>query len=103
MKNVLLVFALTLISSVSFAGECSNGVCSLPVKPLRKVVTVTREVIVAPVRVVAAIVAPRTVSSNVCSDGCGNTTKEVVKHQPLRRRLVSRSSSTSVGCDCGCK
>jgi len=103
MKNVLLVLALMLFGSVSFAGECSNGTCTAGVQPLRKVVTVTKQVIVAPVRVAAAIVAPRTVSRSVCSDACGNTTKEVVKYQPLRRRLVARSSSTTVGCGCGCE
>ena len=103
MKNfiIALMFFIGLSSYSSFAGECANGVCYATVRPVRKIVNVTREVVVAPVRVVANVVVPRTVYESVSSDCCGNTTKEVVKYQPLRRRLVNRS--TTVGYDCGCQ
>lgn len=101
MKNIALLFMFILgMVNFSYAGECANGVCVAPVRPVRKIVNVTREVIVAPVRVVATAVAPRTVCENVTSDCCGNTTKEVVKYQPVRRRLVNRTTSVSGGCGC---
>lgn len=103
MKNI--IYSLMLIfgfASFSFAGDCANGVCSAPLlRPVRKVVNVTKEIIVAPVRAVAVVAAPRnccveTVASN-CDCGCksGSTTKEVVKYQPLRRRLVNRSTKVT--------
>jgi hypothetical protein len=64
MKNVLLVLALMLIGSVSFAGDCSNGVCSVGPRPVRKVLEVTKNVVTAPVRVVANAVT--TVRDNRC-------------------------------------
>lgn len=99
MKNVLLAVALLISGSVVNAGECANGVCLAPVRPVRKVVNITREVVVAPFRAVAVVAAPRnccveTVAAD-CGCGCSNTTKEVVKYQPLRRRLVNRSTSVS--------
>lgn len=104
MKNV--IYSLMLIvgfTSFAYAGECANGICVAPVRPVRKVVNVTREIVVAPVRAVAAVVvAPRnccveTVATD-CGCGCGgakSTTKEVVKYQPVRRRLVNRSTTVS--------
>lgn len=81
MKNLIASCVLLLgVCNISFAGECLNGSCSVVVKPVRKVVNVTREVIVAPLSVVA------------------DTTKNVVKYQPLRRRLVN--STTIYNTDC---
>lgn len=101
MKNF--IFAMLFIlgfAGYSFAGECASGVCSAPVRPVRKIVNISKEIVVAPVRVVANIAAPRTVCESVTSDCCGNTTKEVVKYQPLRRRLVNRSTTVRTGCNC---
>jgi hypothetical protein len=48
MKNVLLIIALMIVGSTSFAGECTNGSC----KVLRsRAVTVTKEIVQVPVAV----------------------------------------------------
>jgi len=107
MKNI--IFALMLVcgfSGLSVAGDCGNGTCRAPVQPVRKVVTVTKNVILAPVRAVAVVAAPKscceTVSSDSCDCGCSASTatssKEVVKYQPLRRRLVNRTTNVSRVC-----
>lgn len=115
MKNLIVALMLILgFASFSVAGECANGLCTAPLFPVRKVVNVTREIVVAPVRAVGVIVtAPvRAVASsrNCCTEtvasntecGCDNTTstKTVVKYQPVRRRLVNRSTVVS---NCGCQ
>lgn len=101
MKNVIIAAMLVFgMYGFSSAGECAGGTCFAPLRPVRKVVNVTKEIIVAPVRIVANVTAPRTVCESVATS-CGSTTREVVKYQPLRRRLVNRS--TTVGCDCGCQ
>lgn len=101
MKNIIYTLMIVLgFSSFAYSGECSSGVCSAPARPVRKIVNVTKEIVVAPVRVVTNVVAPRTVCESVATDCCGNTTKEVVKYQPLRRRLVNRSTTVSTGCNC---
>jgi hypothetical protein len=72
MKNILM--ALMLLGSFAtygYAGECSNGSCTVLNRPVRKVLVVTRNVIAAPV----------------------NVTREVVKYQSLRRRLVNRTTN----------
>jgi len=113
MKNFIVALLFVFgFAGYSFAGECANGVCSATVRPVRKVVNITKEIVVAPVRAVGVVVAapiravavvaaPRkcctqTVATN-CDCGCksANTTKEVVKYQPLRRRLVNRSTTVS--------
>lgn len=113
MKNIILAVMFVVgFTSFTFAGECANGLCSAPLRPVRKVVNITKEVIVAPVRAVGVVVAapvraiavvaaPRnccteTVATD-CDCGCGGSTstREVVKYQPLRRRLVNRSTSVS--------
>lgn len=48
MKNIL-VIALMFVGSTSYAGECSNGSCSVPVRS--RVVNVTREIVSVPVEV----------------------------------------------------
>lgn len=103
MKNVItaLMIVVGMVGSV-YAGDCANGVCTAPLRPVRKVVNITREVVVAPVRAVVAVAAPRnccaeTVATD-CGCGCGGanaTTKEVVKYQPVRRRLVNRTTSVT--------
>jgi hypothetical protein len=108
MKNLIAIFTLAMaLGGSTFAGECANGICTAAVRPVRKVVNVTREIVVAPVRAVGVVVAapvravavvaaPRNCcNQTVTTDCCGNTTKEVVKYQPLRRRLVNRSTSVS--------
>jgi hypothetical protein len=103
MKNAIIAMMLVFgFVGSSYAGECANGVCVAPlVRPVRKIVNITKEIVVAPVRAVAVVAAPRnccveTVAAD-CGCGCGgsNTTKEVVKYQPLRRRLVNRSTTVS--------
>lgn len=107
MKNMILVLLFILgFSSFSFAGDCSNGTCRATFQPVRKVVTVTKNVILSPVRAVAVVAAPKscceTVSSDSCDCGClaSNVTssKEVIRYQPLRRRLVNRTTNVSCGC-----
>lgn len=103
MKNIILALMFVCgFAGISFAGNCSGGVC---VAPVRKVVTISKNIVLAPVRAVAVVTAPQnccveTVATD-CSCGCDNTssTKEVVKYQPLRRRLVNRSTTVSCGCE----
>lgn len=108
MKNIVTLFVIVFgLSSFTYAGECANGICSAPVRPVRKVVNITKEIVVAPVRAVAEVVVTpvrsvvafatpnRCRCETVATDCCGNTTKEVVKYQPLRRRLVNRSTTVS--------
>ena len=101
MKNIILALLLVFgFSSLTCAGECANGVCFAPV---RKVVNITKNIVVAPVRAVANVVPLRTsietvVVSNSCDCSCLESTKSVVKYQPLRRRLVNRT--TNVNCNC---
>lgn len=81
MKNLIASCVLILgVCNISFAGECLNGSCSVLVKPVRKVVSITREVIVSPLRVVA------------------DTTRNVVKYQPLRRKLVNSATVYKNNC-----
>ena len=101
MKNIILALMLIFgFVGSSYAGDCAGGVCRAPVQPVRKVVTVTKNIVLAPVRAVAIVAAPKSccetvVASDSCDCGCSNTTKEVVKYQPLRRRLVNRSTTVS--------
>lgn len=101
MKNIVLALMLFFgFASFSFAGDCAGGVCRAPIQPVRKVVTVTKNIVLAPVRAVAVVAAPKNccetvVASDSCNCGCSSTTKEVVKYQPLRRRLVNRSTTVS--------
>lgn len=99
MKNVFLMLVMGSLVSSAYAGECANGVCTALVRPVRKVVNITREIVVAPVRTAVAIVTPRNsctvVSADACECGCSESNKTVTKYQPLRRRLVNRSTSVS--------
>lgn len=99
MKNVILMFVMGSFVSSAYAGECANGVCTAAVRPVRKVVNITREIVVAPVRAVVAIATPNTccevATTNSCECGCSASNKTVTKYQPLRRRLVNRSTSVS--------
>lgn len=101
MKNIILALMLVFgFAGLSFAGDCGNGVCRAPIQPVRKAVTVTKNIIVAPVRALAVVAAPKSVCETVvavdsCNCGCSTSTKEVVKYQPLRRRLVNRSTTVS--------
>lgn len=101
MKNLVMALLIVfgMIGSV-YAGDCANGTCTAQsVRPVRKVVNVTKNIVVAPVRAVVAVTTPNscceTVVSNSCECGCSSTTKEVVKYQPIRRRLVNRSTTVS--------
>lgn len=101
MKNAIIALMLVFgFVGSSYAGDCVNGVCLAPV---RKVVNITKNIVVASVRAVANVVPLRTsietvVVSNSCNCGCLESTKSVVKYQPLRRRLVNRT--TNVNCNC---
>ena len=106
MKNIVLALMLVFgFVSLSTAGECAGGVCRAPLQPVRKVVTISKNIVLAPVRAVAVVAAPNscceTVTSvDACDCGCSTSTKEVVKYQPLRRRLVNRTTNVS---SCGCQ
>lgn len=93
MKNVFMALIVASFVSSSFAGECANGVCTAPARPVRKIVNITREVIVAPVRAVVTVATPNRCCS-VSSD-CASYNKSVTKYQPIRRRLVNRSTNVS--------
>lgn len=99
MKNIVLTLMLVFgFAGLSYAGECANGLCTANVRPVRKVVNITREVVVAPVRAVVAIATPnccQTTTTDSCDCGCSSSSKTVTKYQPLRRRLVNRSTSVS--------
>ena len=103
MKNLITALMIVFgFASFSFAGDCGNGVCRAPVQPVRKVVNITKNIVVAPVRAVVAVATPaptsccETVVSNSCECGCNSASKTVVKYQPLRRRLINRT--TTVNC-----
>lgn len=107
MKNMILALLFVFgFSSFSFAGDCNNGTCRFSFQPVRKVVTVTKNVVLSPVRAVAVIAAPNsgceTVLSNSCDCGCSGSiatsSRQVVKYQPLRRRVINRT--TNVSCLC---
>jgi hypothetical protein len=101
---LMAVIVCSMVSS-SYAGECAGGVCRATLQPVRKVVTISKNIVLAPVRAVAVVAAPNscceTVTSvDACDCGCSTSTKEVVKYQPLRRRLVNRTTNVS---SCGCQ
>ena len=106
MKNAIIALMLVFgFVGSSYAGDCGNGVCRAPVQPVRKVVTISKNIVLAPVRAVAIVASPKTacetvVTSDACDCGCSNSvkTKEVVKYQPLRRRLVNRTTNVSCAC-----
>lgn len=105
MKNIVLALMLFFgFTSFSFAGNCGNGVCTAPVQPVRKVVNVTKNIVLAPVRAVVAVATPAptscetVVATDSCDCGCSTATKQVVKYQPLRRRLVNRTTNVTCGC-----
>jgi hypothetical protein len=76
MKNILMALMLLgLLVSNSYAGECANGSCSVLSRPVRKAVVITRNIVTTP-----AVVARE-------------FSREVVKNQPVRRRLVRRSTN----------
>lgn len=101
MKNIILALIVFVgfAGSFSMAGECANGLCVAQVRPVRKIVNVTKEIVVAPVRAVVAVATPNTccdtVTANACDCGCSASNKTVTKYQPLRRRLVNRSTTVS--------
>jgi hypothetical protein len=106
MKNIILALMLVFgFATLSTAGDCAGGVCRAPLQPVRKVVTISKNIVLAPVRAVAVVAAPKSCCETVASVdacncapacNCGSTsTKEVVKYQPLRRRLVNRSTTVS--------
>jgi hypothetical protein len=106
MKNIILALMLIFgFASLSNAGDCAGGVCRAPLQPVRKVVTISKNIVLAPVRAVAVLAAPKSCCETVASVdacncapacNCGSTsTKEVVKYQPLRRRLVNRSTTVT--------
>lgn len=100
MQNIIVATILSLFVTVtsSFAGECANGTCSAPVvvRPVRKVVNVTRDIVVAPFRAVAVVAAPaRCCCETVVTDSCLPSTS-VTKYQPLRRRVVNRTTNVTV-------
>lgn len=103
MKNI--IFALLMVFgsvSSSYAGDCVGGVCRATIQPVRKVVTVTKNIVLAPVRAVAVVAVPQNCCETVVacdSCDCANTTREVVKYQPLRRRLINRTTNISYGCE----
>lgn len=74
MKNILaIIMLLSAFASHSYAGECAGGSCSLFNRPVKKVLVVTKDVVAAPI----------------------NITREVIKHQPVRRRFFNRSNNCS--------
>ena len=106
MKNLIVALMLVLgFTSVSSAGDCADGVCRAPVQPVRKVVNITKNVVVAPVRAVVALSTPtsrhcETVVTNDCNSCCSEVSKTVTRYQPVRRRLVNRTTNVS---NCGCQ
>jgi hypothetical protein len=108
MKNAIIALMLVFgFVSSSYAGDCAGGVCRAPLQPVRKVVTISKNIVLAPVRAVAVVTAPKscccetTAPIDACSPACGSiSTKEVVKYQPVRRRLVNRTTNVS---NCGCE
>jgi hypothetical protein len=105
MKNVIIALMLVFgFVGSSYAGDCAGGVCRAPLQSVRKVVTISRNIVVAPFRSVL-VAAPKSCSETVTSVdacncapacNCGSTSsREVVKYQPLRRRLVNRSTTVT--------
>jgi len=105
MKNLILALLLVFgFVGSSYAGDCVGGVCRAALQPVRKVVTISKNIVVSPFRSVL-VAAPKSCTETVASVdacncapacNCGSTsTKEVVKYQPLRRRLVNRSTTVS--------
>jgi hypothetical protein len=100
MKNVIIALMLVFgFVGSSYAGDCAGGVCRAPLQSVRKVVTISKNIVLAPVRAVAVFATPKSCSETVTSVdacNCGSTsTNKVVKYQPLRRRLVNRSTTVS--------
>jgi hypothetical protein len=106
MKNAIIALMLVFgFVSSSYAGDCANGVCRAPLQSVRKVVTISKNIVLAPVRSVAVFAAPKSCTETVASVdacntapvcNCGSTSsREVVKYQPLRRRLVNRSTTVT--------
>ena len=103
MKNLVMALMIAFgLCGFSFAGDCGNGLCTAAARPVRKVVNITKEIVVAPVRAVVAVATPASNSccetvatSTPCDCGCSTSKREVVKYQPLRRRLVNRSTTVS--------
>lgn len=100
MKNIIITTMLSLLitSTPVFAGECANGTCTAQVlvRPVRKVVNVTKDIVVAPFRAVAVVAAPsRCCCETIVTDSCSSSTS-VTKYQPLRRRLVNRTTNVTV-------
>lgn len=94
MKNIILALLLVFgFAGLSYAGDCSNGLCRAPAQAVRRAVTITKDIVVAPVRIVAGVVA----NNSCCACGCSSFTKEVVRYQPLRRRLVNRNVNVTRG------
>ena len=108
MKNVIIALMLVFgFVGSSYASDCAGGLCRAPLQPVRKVVTISKNIVLAPVRAVAVVVAPKNtcetvVTSDACGCGCSTSTvtssREVVKYQPLRRRLVNRTTNVSRVC-----
>lgn len=107
MKNIVLAMMLIFgFASFSFAGDCANGMCRSPaIQPVRKVVNITKNIVLAPVRTIVAVTVPAPSSgcetvtaTDSCDCGCSTATKQVVKYQPLRRRLVNRTTNVVCGC-----
>jgi len=103
MKNAIIAIMLVFgFVGSSYAGDCAGGVCRAPLQSVRKVVTISKNIVLAPVRAVAALAAPKSCTETVASVdacNCGSTsTKTVVKYQPLRRRLINRTTNVSCGC-----
>ena len=99
MKNAIVALMLVFgFVGSSYAGDCVGGVCRAALQPVRKVVTISKNIVVAPFRSVL-VVAPKSCTETVASVdacNCGSTsTKKVVKYQPLRRRLVNRSTTVT--------
>ena len=101
MKNAIIAIMLVFgFVGSSYAGDCAGGVCRAPLQPVRKVVTISKNIVLAPVRALAVVTTPKSccetvVTSDACDCGCSSSTKEVVKYQPLRRRLVNRSTTVT--------
>jgi hypothetical protein len=99
MKNAIIALMLVFgFVGSSYAGDCVGGVCRAALQPVRKVVTISKNIVVAPFRSVL-VVAPKSCTETVASVdacNCGSTSsREVVKYQPLRRRLVNRSTTVT--------
>lgn len=78
MKNFIaaLIMFCVFACSQSYAGDCANGSCSVN-RFARKTVSVTRNVLRVPVVVGRNIVV---------------TTRDVIRNQPIRNRVVNRST-----------